>query len=109
MPYIGRLGLMEAAREVWEMAQQYKTRDRGEFTIDRLLFAYFRGSGHAAARQSKIKSEKANRRIDFLIGGETSGTFVELVVRRNGAEWYAGQNSGELNGPNHHGSSAFCC
>jgi len=54
MPYVSRLELMKVAREVWEMAQQYKTLDRGEFTIDRLLFAYLRDFRRPAA-SSKVE------------------------------------------------------
>lgn len=90
---------MGAAREVWEMAQYYSTRNRGELTIDRLLYGYFRGSGHVVQRQYRIRSNNATRRIDFLVGGVKTGAFVELVVRTrtHGNEWYLTPNSAELN------------
>jgi hypothetical protein len=97
MSHISRDQLMRASWEAWELARQYKTRDRSEFTIDRLLFGLFRGAGHVVIRQYKVKCLNADRRVDFLIGGKTTGAFVELVVRRNGVESCVSQISSELN------------
>lgn len=97
--YVSRQYLMDAAREVREMAQYYSTRARGELTVDRLLYGYLRGGGHVVERQSPIRSRNANRRIDFLVGGPNSGAYIELVVRssHNGNEWRLSPNRDELN------------
>jgi hypothetical protein len=99
MAYMTRAHLVDAAREVLEMSRYYSTRARGELTIDRLLFGYFRGTGHNVGRQFRIWSANGWRRIDFIVGGESSGAFVELVVRtrRNGEEWRLRPNRDEFN------------
>lgn len=97
MAYISRDDLMDVARDVWEMAQYYKTRERGELTVDRLLYGRLRGAGHYVERQTPIRSQRGNRRIDFLAGGSGTGAFIELVVRKGGSEWYRTQNGRELN------------
>ncbi len=79
------------------LADDYKTKGKGELPVDRIVYGYLIGKYGSTARQHPIRSEGKERRIDFLIGTPELGTFVELVVRRHGQEWQCSQNGSELN------------
>ncbi len=95
--YVGRAGLEEAAGITRSLADDYKTKGKGELPVDRIFYGYMNGRHGLTERQIPIKCLGSWTRIDYLFGGPRSGTFIELVVRRHGQEWQASQNNSELN------------
>jgi hypothetical protein len=86
--------------------QKRKTQD-AEFSVDRILygvlFERFRSASkkttQSAVRQARVHpTRRHSGRIDFLVGGRETGTFIELAVRTQsklgGA--YASQNRDEI-------------
>lgn len=97
MPYVGRKELREIGAIARQLAATYATRGRGELPVDRIVFGYISGRYGRTQRQVPIRCQNTTKRIDYLHGGKRSGTYIELVVRRKGAEWLASQNTSELN------------
>ena len=97
MQYVGRKELRETAAAVRELALTYSTRAKGELPVDRIFLGYVTGKHGKTRRQHPIRLQNKNKRIDFLIGGLKSGTYVELVLRKTGEEWRRGTNNSEMN------------
>ncbi len=96
MSYLNRAQLEDLATTIADLAHCYKTEKKGEMVVDRLMFGYL-AARHRVQRQVVVQSQGATRRIDFLVGGEQSGTYIELVVRLKGSEWYLNANTTEMN------------
>lgn len=97
MGHVGRKELRETAETVRELALAYSTRAKGELPVDRIFLGYVTGKYGQTSRQHPIRLQNKNKRIDFLIGGRKSGTYVELVLRKTGEEWRRGTNNSEMN------------
>ena len=98
-----RADLEDLGKIVRSLSFHYKTRAKGELPVDRILYGYLRGTFPRAqlCRQfPQVRQENRRRtvkKIDYHLGSESAGTYIELVVRRGGEEWRRGPNGDELN------------
>jgi hypothetical protein len=95
--HVGRKELRESADAVRELALMYSTRAKGELPVDRIFLGYVTGKYGKTRRQHPVILQNKKKRIDFLIGGRKSGTYVELVLRKTGEEWRRRPNRSEMN------------
>jgi hypothetical protein len=82
MRHVGRKELRDTAEAVRELALTYSTRAKGELPMDRIFFGYVTGKYGKTWRQYPVRLQNKKKRIDFLIGGPKSGTYVELVLNK---------------------------
>jgi hypothetical protein len=82
---------------VRRLARAYSTRAKGELPGDRIFFGYVNGKHGRTRRQQPVRVQRKNKRIDFLVGGPKSGTYIALVLRKTGEEWRRGTNNSEMN------------
>jgi hypothetical protein len=99
-----RAALEQVAHDVRDMCYKYHTRKKGELPTDRLFFGYLAGMFRQSnqrntpvVRQAPGHGLGKSQRIDFVLRPVTNGTYIELVVRAKGAEWYRSQNQSEIN------------
>ncbi len=102
--------MFELGFDALQAHRQYKQlpkNQNAEFAVDRvlygILFERYRSTSkktpQSAVRQSPVhKTKKRSARIDFLVGGRSSGTFFELAVRThsNPRGAYHKSNSAEI-------------